>query len=107
MAMCRTERIENRPAVMLTASFSERMPISGRALEGSLEGALTKSSQLTLRQLGVELHDLQDELGVQTKRIAHIQAELDLLPTSRRRRELLRGLLTEEASPTGNWRRHG
>jgi hypothetical protein len=91
---------------MLTASFSERTPISGRALEGSLEGTVTKSSQLTLRQLGVELHDLQDELGVQTKRIAQMQAELDLLPTARRRRELLRGLLTEDASPTGNWRRH-
>ena len=63
---------------------------------------MSKSSPLTIRELGVHLHYLQGELGVQAKRIAQVQAELDILPTARRRLELLRGLL--EGSSNGNGR---
>ena len=67
---------------------------------------MSKSSPLTLRQLDDHLHDLQCELDVQTKRIAQMQAELDVMPMARRRRESLRELFTQVASPNGNGRPH-
>ena len=63
------------------------------------------SSRLTLQQLDAQLHDLQEVVDIQTKRIAQMQAELDLLPMARKRRESLRALLTEQPSHNGNGHR--
>ena len=63
---------------------------------------MRNSSRLTLQQLDAYLHDLQKVVDIQTKRIAQMQAELDLLPLARKRRESLRALLTEQASHNGN-----
>ena len=40
---------------------------------------MTNSPRLTLQQLGAQLHELQEVVDIQTKRIAQMQAELDLL----------------------------
>jgi hypothetical protein len=61
---------------------------------------------MTLRQLNDHLLHLQCEVDVQTKRIAQMQAELDVLPMARKRRESLREVLTQVASPHGNGHRH-
>jgi len=60
------------------------------------------SSRLTLQQLDARLQDLQELVDIQTKRIAQMQAELDLLPVARKRRQSLRALLTEHPAHTGN-----
>jgi hypothetical protein len=67
---------------------------------------VSKPSPLTLRQLDDHLHDLQLELDVQTKRIAQMQAELDILPIARKRRESLREVFAQVAAPNGNGHRH-
>lgn len=67
---------------------------------------MSKSSPLTLRQLDDHLHDLQCELDVQAKRIAQMQAELDVLAMARKRRASLREVLTQVAAPNGNGRHH-
>ena len=63
---------------------------------------LTHSPRLTLQQLGSLLNDLQELVDLQTKRIAQMQAELDVLPVARKRRESLRALLTAQSSHNGN-----
>jgi hypothetical protein len=65
---------------------------------------VSRPSSVTLRQLDDHLHALQVELDVQTKRIAQMQAELDVLPIARKRRNSLRELLTQVAAPNGNGR---
>jgi hypothetical protein len=66
---------------------------------------MTNSLRLTLQQLDAHLHDLQEVVDIQTKRIAQMQAELDLLPVARKRRESLRALLTDDPSHNGNGHR--
>jgi hypothetical protein len=63
---------------------------------------MTKSAKTTLKQLVTRLHEqglematLRAVLDVQFTRIAQMQAELDLLPYARRRRQTLRVLLAE------------
>jgi hypothetical protein len=63
---------------------------------------MRQSSRLTLHQLDARLQDLQELVDVQTKRIAQMQAELDLLPMARKRRQSLRALLTEQPAHNGN-----
>ena len=63
---------------------------------------MTNSPRLTLRQLGAQLHELQELVDIQTERIAQMQAELDVLPVARERRESLRALLTAEPSHNEN-----
>jgi len=63
---------------------------------------MTNAPRLTLQQLDAHLHDLQEVVDIQTKRIAQMQAELDLLPVARKRRQSLRALLTEQPSHNGN-----
>ena len=66
---------------------------------------MTHSPRLTLQQLDAQLHDLQEVVDIQTKRITQMQAELDLLPMARKRRESLRALLANEPSHNGNGHR--
>ena len=63
---------------------------------------MTHSPRLTLQELGAHLHELQEVVDIQTKRIAQMQAELDVLPVARKRRESLRALLTAQPSHNGN-----
>ena len=63
---------------------------------------MTNSPRLTLQQLSAQLHELQEVVGIQTSRIAQMQAELDVLPVARKRRESLRALLTAQPSHNGN-----
>ena len=105
--MCKTEQ----PTALLSRYpdriLSERPPIAlGRALKAPHEGTVSRPSPLTLRPLDDHLHALQVELDVQTKRIAQMQAELDVLPIARKRRDSLRELLTQVAAPNGNGHRH-
>ena len=65
---------------------------------------MTKLSAATLKQLQAHLHEhslqmatLRAALDVQLTRIAQMQAELDLLPHARKRRLLLRALLTKQS----------
>ena len=69
---------------------------------------MTKSSVPTLKQLQAHLHEhslqmasLRAALDVQVTRIAQIQAELDVLPQARKRRQLLRALLTKQSMDHG------
>jgi hypothetical protein len=69
---------------------------------------VTKSSVPTLKQLQAHLHEhslqmasLRAALDVQVTRIAQIQAELDVLPQARKRRQLLRALLTKQSMDHG------
>jgi uncharacterized coiled-coil protein SlyX len=69
---------------------------------------MTKSA-VTLEQLmsrlneqGLELTTLRAALAVQFKRIASMQAELDLLPHARKRRQALRQLLVQPPSHNGD-----
>ena len=57
---------------------------------------MRNSSRQTLQELAARLHDLQEAVDIQTKRITQIQAELDVLPVARKRRESLRALLTKQ-----------
>jgi len=63
---------------------------------------MRNSSRQTLQELAARLHDLQETVDIQTKRMAQIQAELDVLPEARKRRESLRALLTKQPSSNGN-----
>ena len=70
---------------------------------------MKKSSLLTLQQLDARLQDqtleivaLRAALEVQFTRIAHMQAELDVLPRARRRRQALKSFLTSLPSHNGN-----
>ena len=56
------------------------------------------------REQALEMATLRAALDIQFKRIADMQAELDVLPQARKRRELLRGLLSKPASHNGNHR---
>ena len=63
---------------------------------------MTTSEKTTLKQLVTRLHEqslematLRAALDVQFTRIAQMQAELDLLPHARKRRQTLRVLLAE------------
>jgi hypothetical protein len=78
---------------------------------------MTNSTKTTLKQLMTRLHEqglematLRAALDVQFTRIAQMQAELDLLPQARRRRQTLRVLLAAPP-PHKCWdgpeRRHG
>jgi hypothetical protein len=69
---------------------------------------VTKFSVPTLKQLQAHLHEhslqmasLRAALDVQVTRIAQIQAELDVLPQARKRRQLLRALLTKQSMDHG------
>ena len=67
-----------------------------------------------LRQLATRLHRQNTEIAIlrmkldlQFKRISQIQAELDVLPAARKRRQSLRVLtLSAPSSPNGNGRSH-
>ena len=59
-----------------------------------------------LRDQAVEMATLRAAIDVQFKRIAAMQAELDVLPYVRGRRQPLRGLLPKPASHNGNHRSH-
>jgi hypothetical protein len=70
---------------------------------------MLKSAAVTLDQVMFRLHAQAQELttmrailDIQFKRIAQMQAELDLLPHARRRREALRSLLTEPFPHNGD-----
>jgi hypothetical protein len=74
---------------------------------------MPKSVATTLKQIVSRLHEqalemasIRAALDVQFTRIAHMQAELDLLPHSHRRRQVLRALLTEPPSHHGYYRSH-
>jgi hypothetical protein len=60
------------------------------------------SDRTTMHQLATEIAALRRELDVQFRRIASIQAELDVLPTGRRRRAELLGFLA--TAPPSNGR---
>lgn len=56
-----------------------------------------------LRVQGEQMTSLRADLDVQFKRIAHMQAELDLLPSARARRKTLRASLEPPlAAQNGN-----
>jgi len=59
-----------------------------------------------LRDQAVEMATLRAAIDVQFKRIAAMQAELDVLPHVRSRRQTLLGLLPKPASHNGNHRGH-
>jgi septal ring factor EnvC (AmiA/AmiB activator) len=61
---------------------------------------MTKRQQIDAR-VEAQLASLRAALDVQFKRIAQMQAELDVLPQARQRRNTLRELLTS-ASHNGN-----
>jgi len=74
-----------------------------RSLTCTIGGAVTKLPAATLKQLQARLHEhslqmatLRAALDIQLTRIAQMQAELDLLPHARKRRLLLRALLTKQ-----------
>jgi multidrug resistance efflux pump len=69
---------------------------------------VTKFSVPTLKQLQAHLHEhslqmasLRAALDIQVTRIAQMQAELDVLPQARKRRQLLRALLTKQSMDHG------
>ena len=55
-----------------------------------------------LDQQTTEIASLKSELAVQFTRIAQLQAQVDVLPTARRRGEELRSSLTPIAASNGN-----
>jgi hypothetical protein len=57
-----------------------------------------------LHEQRLEVASLRAILDVQFKRIAHMQAELDVLPTARERRTRIRELLQPAPSSNGNGR---
>ena len=61
---------------------------------------MTKRQQIDAR-VEAQLASLRAALEVQFERIAQMQAELDVLPQARQRRNILRGLLVA-AAPNGN-----
>jgi len=63
--------------------------------------ATLKQLDSKLQAQALELDNLRAALDVQFKRIAQMQAELDLLPTARERRKFLR-LLLQPPSSNGN-----
>jgi hypothetical protein len=67
--------------------------------------SVTKLQQLEahVREQALEMANLRTALDVQFKRIAEIQAELDILPHARKRRSSLRALPIP-ASHDGNGR---
>jgi multidrug resistance efflux pump len=74
---------------------------------------MTKAPSMTLEQLdarlqaqSLEMAALRAALDTQFKRIAQMQAELDLLPHARSRRSLLMAGLSHGPSHNGNGRRH-
>ena len=71
---------------------------------------MSKSPAPTLRGLVSALHEemttLRAELALQFKRIASIQAELDVLPQARKRRKTLRSFLLPPPSHNGDGPRH-
>jgi hypothetical protein len=75
---------------------------SGARPQSIAEGTMTKSAATTLKQLVFRLHEqalematLRAALDVQFTRIAQMQAELDLMPHARRRRQTFRVLLAQ------------
>jgi hypothetical protein len=54
-----------------------------------------------LREQALEMASLRAALDIQFRRIADMQAELDLLPHARRRRQTLRALLAQPPSHNG------
>jgi hypothetical protein len=58
-----------------------------------------------LREQSLDMANLRAALDVQFKRIAQMQAELDMLPHARKRRSLLAGL-RQAPSHNGNGRGH-
>jgi hypothetical protein len=62
---------------------------------------MTKRQQIDAR-VEAQLASLRAALDVQFKRIAQMQAELDVLPQARQRRNTLRELLTSASSHNGN-----
>jgi hypothetical protein len=71
---------------------------------GQMGGAVMKYSVPTLKQVQAHLHEhslqmasLRAALDIQLTRIAQMQAELDTLPQARKRRRLLRVLLTRQS----------
>jgi hypothetical protein len=69
---------------------------------------LNEVRHLTIRlnEQAVELTALRAALEVQFTRIAHMQAELDVLPTARERRKTVRSLLRPPVPSNGNGREH-
>jgi hypothetical protein len=67
---------------------------------------LTELRQMNavLHEHGLEMASLRAALDVQFKRIAHIQAELDILPTARGRRRTVRALLQPPPSHNSDGR---
>jgi len=70
---------------------------------------MPKSAVANLKQLESCLHDqaleistLRAAIDIQFERIAQMQAELDLLPHARRRRQALRALLAAPPSHNGD-----
>ena len=55
-----------------------------------------------IRDHALEIDRLHAALDIQFTRIAQMQAELDVLPHARKRREALRALLTQPPAPNGN-----
>ena len=53
-----------------------------------------------LHEHSIEMEALRAALDIQSKRIAQMQAELDILPQARKRRELLRALLNQRTART-------
>jgi hypothetical protein len=58
--------------------------------------------QSMIRAHALELDRLRASIDIQFMRIAQMQAELDLLPHARKRRESLRSLLAQSPSPNGS-----
>jgi hypothetical protein len=67
----------------------------------SLSTTVTQLAAL-LQEQRTEMTMLRTELRVQFTRIAQLQAELDVLPQARRRRQSLRALLPVEPSNNGD-----
>lgn len=62
--------------------------------------------QAKIRGHELEMAALRASLDVQLKRIAQMQAELDVLPHARKRRASLRAILDPVPSHNGNGRTH-
>ena len=56
-----------------------------------------KQVQAHLHEQSLQMASLRAALDIQLTRIAQIQAELDALPQARKRRQLLRALLSEQS----------
>jgi hypothetical protein len=69
---------------------------------------LKELAQLNARLAGLnfEMEGIRTTLAIQFKRIAELQAELDLLPAARRRREGMR-ISPPPPAHNGNGRSHG